>query len=617
MHIRECLVPLKIVDKKLAVLTLGDVLTWPQEVLLESINNDLRDRKPIRKIILKARQTGISTIVQGLQFSAAFALPRMQGMVIAHKSESSQHLLGMNKFYWDTSDYKRSGLYTTKHYAVNALGWEETGSKIRVITAGSKEGARSFTAQFVHGSEVAFWPDPQILMDGLANAVPREPFTSFILESTANGVGNWFYKAWQAAKAGEYEFDPLFFPWWRHPFYTADHIGLGYKAEQLFKFDDEEKIIAKGLKRALHLDDRDIRARLVWRRSILNTECGGDLDKLHQEFPTTDDEAFLSTGRNVFPLDQLKAVYEPMRPDRGRLEWVGESGGSVKFVADPSGPLHIYRYPSRRAHYMLGGDPSKAVMFGDYAVCQVINRATWEQCAVWRMRSADPVYFAEEMLKMGRYFNMGMLAPENNMSGGAVAAILQREYPNLYIHRKTNKVRGQIDQMVGWITNQQTKAEAIGNLQAAIREAATPESRERGVGIRIHDPATFEEMKGYVVLETGRFGNGDETQHDDTVMAMAIAMTCTMHEMHSLAFNHSSPALARAASGGVVVDANPTPVPSSLEYADALANQFDAVGAVDSGMASMDVDTGRLMFESGPDWGGYGSDGGGGYSDLD
>jgi hypothetical protein len=85
-----------------------------------------------------------------------------------------------------------------------------------------------------------------------------------------------------------------------------------------------------------------------------------------------------------------------------------------------------------------------------------------------------PAEFARELLKLGTFYNQGMIAPENNMSGAGVAELVRTDYNNIFIHQKANRVPGQIDQMYGWVTNMQTKAEAVGNLQAAIIDAAQP-----------------------------------------------------------------------------------------------------------------------------------------------
>lgn len=522
---------LKIVDKTLAVRQLGDCITPAQALLLRRVEQDLSDGLPVRYIILKARQMGFSTMVQGIMFTMAFLRDRMQGLVVAHRNDSSEHLLSINRTYWDTW-YARQA-YTERYAATNKLAWEETGSLLTITTASSLGAARGKTIQFLHGSEVAFWKDPDTLMTGLNQSVPRKPLTFQFLESTANGVGNWFHRTWKAAVAGDVEYRPLFYPWWLHPEYRGSEIGRAADLSRpLVFFDDDERLLFRFLKKK-RLSDVEAHDRLIWRRVILATECMGDLSKLHQEYPSTPEEAFVATGRNVFPVNQLRACYEPMIPDRGELV---DRGGRVRFVKNDNGPLAVYRYPSgntRSGAYLVGGDPAWSTG-GDYSCGQVLDRKTWEQCAVYRAK-VDAHEMGRQMMLLGRWYNQAVLAPEATKGGGATVEFLRaKEYPNIWMHRKSGRVKGQPDMAYGWITNVQTKHEAIGNLQSVIYDASLPHNRDRGLGIVIHDEHTYTELKEYVVLDNGNFGNSSGVPNDDTVMSLAIAITCTLYEQDTL-----------------------------------------------------------------------------------
>src|SRR5690606_35975904 len=117
-------------------------------------------------------------------------------------------------------------------------------------------------------------------------------------------------------------------------------------------------------------DGTDIHDMLIWRRAILATECSGSLDKFHQEYPTTPEEAFVATGSHVFDLRQLRAVYEPELGDKGKLI---PNRQSFRFIETPDGPLTIYRYPSPHEDYLIGGHSSFAAVW-DYGCLQVVNR---------------------------------------------------------------------------------------------------------------------------------------------------------------------------------------------------------------------------------------------------
>jgi hypothetical protein len=524
---------LHIVDKAGDDQRFGDVMAWPQKDLLSRVEADLAAGRNVRYIILKARQIGISTVIEGFMFATAMAKQNFQGLVVAHEQTSSQHLLRMTRYYYESFWAKKA--FPTRHLAVNQMAWHHVNSHVRIATAKNEKAGRSQTLQFLHGSEIAYWDKAEALMTGLQQSVSRRPGTAIFLESTANGVGGYFYNTWQQAVAGQTAYKPLFYPWWAHPEYCAEQIGLGYLAEGEFvPTDDEEKALMKFLARPRKVVQGEypamtplqIKSRLVWRREILGTECQGDLNKFHQEYPSTPDEAFIATGTNAFDLTRLRKVYEPIKGDRGRL--IEESNGKIRFIHDETGPLEIFKYPSQDrqfGYYLIGADGKKAVQsvtgsYGDYACAQVLNRKTWEQVARWRGR-LDQNSFGEELIKLGRFYGNALLAPETGIGGPGVAAhIVARGYPNIYRHRSPIQYQGMVDNQYGWITNSRTKTECIGNLQSALFDRT----------ILIHDPVTYSEMKNYVVLPTG-FGNADgKENYDDTVMALAIALTATKHE---------------------------------------------------------------------------------------
>ena len=541
---------LKIVDKELRTLRLGRHLTPPQRVLIEKVEEQMTDGVPVRAIILKARQMGFSTIVEAMMFQSCFTLPGLKGLVVAHEAPSAAALLGMSHHYWET--FWAADSYELKSKAANRLAWDMPNarqSSMTVRTAKNIKGGRGLTAHFLHNSEAAFYDRPEEFMTSMAQSLPRTPMSFQFIESTANGVGNWFHKFWLAAKAGDVAHVPVFFGWWEHPHYTADRIGLGHLADRpLTDTDDEEKLVWRFLT-SKGLDDRDAKSRLIWRRQILNTECHGDIAMLHQEYPLTDEEAFIATGRNVFNLKHLRRIYKPEPGRRGRLM---RDGSRVRFFEDDSGPWVIYREPRRDSWYTIGGDPSKAAQYGDYACAQVIDRRSWEQVAVFRERGTNPATFAQEMLKAGLYFNEALLAPETNMSGGAVAEILRTNYSNVWYHKKANRVPGQMDNTVGWVSGKQTKAEAIQNLQKAVLDAASDDMQAIGRGMVLHDHATYNEMMGYTQNENGDYENSiaENVHHDDTVMALAIAITVTMYEA-AMMIQQPTPGMPKPGAGMV------------------------------------------------------------------
>ena len=474
---------------------------WAQNEYIETFQTQWNQNKPVRIIVLKARQLGISTATGGLMFSLSFIHNDRNSLIVAHEMDSSEHLLGMSQRYWRT--YPFSPLYTPKYVSKKHLEWVETGSSIKVITAGNKDSGRSRTIHYLHASEVAFWDEAADLMLGLNQTVPNAPHTFIALESTANGIGDYFYDQWNAAVAGDTEYIPLFFPWWKHPDYTGTHIHL---STTLTNPSDDEKLLRK-----LGVSDDSI----VWRRWAIPNLCGGDIAKFNQEYPSSPEEAFISTGHNVFPIGPLTRVYEKMNGRRGRLHRDATQPNGIRFQPDASGPLTIFSPPSIEdrdwGRYMIGGDPTHTTR-GDPAVAQVINRRNYRQVAIFRGR-VDPSTFAEELAKLGAYYNDAMIATESTGPGYAtIGALVNMEYPHLWKSRWADKTPGIVATTYGWQTTHKSKEWAIGFLLKIIIDS----------DLQIHDSTTFTELRDYVSLEHGGYGPASNSGNDDTVMSLAI-----------------------------------------------------------------------------------------------
>jgi len=509
---------LSIADKRGRILPLMPNLA--QLDYLDEVQTQLKAGKPVRTITLKARQMGISTVTEAIIYGLSFVYHNSNGLVIANEVDNANHLLGMTDRYWETDPFKP--LYSTKYQAKNTLHWKETGSSIRTTTAGNKAAGRSRTIQFLHASEVAFWDNAETVMTGLMQAVPPFPRTIINIESTANGRGNYFHTHWMQAVAGENDYTPIFFPWWIHYEYRASYINLPTYA--LGDLDEEEKALLRLFDTGLVVGPRVYKLpqsvwedALAWRRWAIWNLTQGDIIKFHQEYPSTPEEAFVATGTNVFPQQHLLACFDERRGQRGRLV---RRGAGVEFIPDLAGPLTLFKKPSTNldlGHYVIGGDAT-ATMRGDFACAQVLNRRTFEQVAIYRGR-IDPAHFGEELAKLGIYYNTALMAPENEGPGYAtVGWLMNLDYPNMFQSTQADNLPGRFTGKYGWSSSYRTKDLAIGWLLRLLIERGT----------RIHDRKTFDEMDNYVTLEGGGYGNAAGEEHDDTVMAYAIAVTASI-----------------------------------------------------------------------------------------
>jgi hypothetical protein len=471
-----------------------------QLAVVRAVEEQFRARRPVRVIVLKARQVGISTVCQAIQFAWLFMIRPTAALTLAHNAEVARHLLEITQRYERYFPFRELSLprYRTR----NELTWD-FGSSVSIHTAKSTDAIRGRTIQALHGSEVAFWPNPQGLMAGMRQSIPNTHGSIITLESTANGVGDYFYDTWNAAVSGDSEFEPVFIPWFRHAEY-------GLKVfEPLGTLTAEERALRKGFK----VTDE----QLAWRRWAIQNLTGGDEIVFAQEYPATPEEAFIQSGQNIFKLPDLQAVMETAPAARGYLERMGS--GTPKFVADSSGPLKVYRRPSSRhdlGNYIVSGDPTFTTK-GDPAVIQVLNRVTYEQVAVWEQH-IDPISFAEELAKMALWYNNALVTCEIEGPGYATVGRLSEIYPRVWRHQWADKMPGsRHGNTYGWSTNWKRKEWSVGWLKKLIKDRT----------LVLHDQRTFEQLRNYGLTAKG-MANLDPNGHDDHVMSLAIGIICSI-----------------------------------------------------------------------------------------
>ncbi len=468
---------------------------------------------PVRIIILKARQIGFSTAVAGMFYYRATHRPLVKAEIVAHKADASTAIFNKMKMFQEESHPVLAPLVKASNAKEMLFENPSTDymerrvkpgmrSSIRIETAMDPDAGRSKTIHLLHLSEMAFWPKTaDATMNSLMNAVPPMPGTIVIIESTANGIGGRFYEEWQRAVQGQSPFVPLFFPWYGFTDYSM-------KPEDDFEATEEEK--------ELIADYGVTDEQLAWRRWCILSNCSGNLDAFHQEYPSTPEEAFIATGCPVF---DVKAIDKALRvaPDPikvGRVLDVNEGGEHrAKFQTQARGYLKIWQPPVDGVEYVIGIDVALGVKDGDYSVMEVIRKDTREQVAEWHGH-IDPDLLGTEAVFLGRYYNLALLAPEVNNHGIAtVNAIRRYRYPRLYRRVKDGQVNDKTTSTYGWQTTQVTKPKIISMLTRGLRESAT----------KIKSRAALSECLTYVVEEDGRKTSAQIGCHDDRVMALAIA----------------------------------------------------------------------------------------------
>jgi hypothetical protein len=497
-----------------------------QKKCLDIIRQQKKANKPIRVIWLKARQLGISTFCEGLIFHDTANNPFRNSMIIAHEDKATQNLFSMSKLFHEELP---PAIRPMKKYSnESALTFENPTnndnekymnpglrSKITVATAKNVQTARSNTIHNLHASEVAFWDDATTLMTGMLQCIPDTPNSMVFIESTANGVGGWFYDFWKRSERGETDYIPIFLAWFDNPDYSRDFATQQEKAEFIAEaskvgYDSANNVIKTEelmLKEQFDLSWE----QLHWRKWCINNKCNGDLEQFHQEYPSTPDEAFIVSGRPVFPAYILKE-YEKNIKKPERIGDIDTKNGSVYFVDNPHGNIMIWQEPRPGQFYVSGADVAEGLSHGDYSV-NVILDDKYNLCAVWHGHT-DPDLFGEEIVKMAKYYNDAYVGVEVNMHGGTtLRRINELEYYNIYYQKNYSKISGDVSQKPGWLTNQRTKPLMINTLIRFVREK----------WLGAFWDTFISECFTYTKDDDGKT-NAQVGCHDDTIMAMAIAL---------------------------------------------------------------------------------------------
>ena len=501
---------LKIRDKEGRVIPFR--MNKPQQRLYDTIREQWRQGKPVRIIILKARQMGFSTLTEAIIFWLAATAFNVECMIVAHTAEATQNLFQMSKRFYDhlprqirplqkASNGQELVFNKPARYKGNAVGLN---SRIRCATAGGEGIGRSSTLTAVHLSEFAWWPNPKLdTLIGLLQAVPDRPGTMVIIESTANGYEE-FKKQWDKAVAAQAEgregFIPIFFAWFEMDEYRRE-VPPGFT-----RTPEEEELAA-----TFGLCDE----QLAWRRWCIENNCGGDLNKFHQEYPATPDEAFIATGACAFHKPTLvlrrKQVMDT-RWERGSFRTEKDDAGrilSYRWEPDSRGPIRIRVKPEKNVPYVLGGDT--AGTGSDFFAAHVLDNRTGDQVAVLHHQFGERM-FAEQMYCLGLYYNTALIGVETNYSTFPQELLTWMEYPKLYVRQRVDTYTGKLIDAFGFETTTKTRPLIIDGLKDVAKQAIET----------IHDYDTLGEMLTFVYDEQWK-PQAEEGEHDDLVLSLAIA----------------------------------------------------------------------------------------------
>ena len=486
--------------------------------------------KPVRLIILKPRQPGVSTYVQAKYLHKTATAFNKTALVVAHTDKSTNAIFNKTKFMYDNLPAIIKPLRKASNAQELIFDKPSTdksdgfglNSRFKIATAGGSGIGRSDTHHFVHLSELAFYEgDAKQIFIGIMQSVPKTKDSCVIIESTAQGF-NFFKEMWDKACNKENEFVPLFFSWFDHEEY------------QMPVTEDERERIMNNLneyeKTLVELFNLPAE-RIKWYRWSLENDCQGDTDLMKQENPSTPEEAFLHTGRPVFDLAKVQKRIEILRSryktkpfEIGDLEY---TGGMVKFISNKYGVVKIFKHPERNQPYTVGSDTAAGLKDGDYSTASVGDNVTCEQVAAIKIHM-EPEPFGFELFKLAKYYNNALLCIEVQEDGHGYTTVKEVQklgYFNQYKRANIDKIHEDKQQTFGWKNTSTTRPVVIDRIRAVVRES--PET--------INDLDTLLDMTTFIYKDSGK-PEHEIGCHDDTIFAFAL-----QHEARSQQRAYSAP----------------------------------------------------------------------------
>jgi len=483
-------------------------------------------------VILKGRQLGITTISLALDLYWHFMHPGLQGTLTTDTEENRDMFRTTLAMYMDglPKEFKIPILAHNR----NQLSLKNR-SRIFYQVAGLRaKGSlgRGKAITYLHGTETSSWGDEEGLASLLASLAETNPDRLYTFESTARGF-NMFHDMYTTAKRARTQ-RAIFCGWWRNELYSLDPEGQTYKVYWDGKLTGEEKEWVRDIKKLYGVE---INSRQIawWRWKML--EGIKDDSLMYQEFPPTEDYAFVMTGTSFFSnarctdaMKKLKKIpYESYRYSFG----VNFHDTEVLKSTERLATLKIWEEPVDTAYYVIGADPAYGSSdWADRFCIQVLRVYAdgLEQVASFATSEMNTYQFAWVIAHLAGAYKNSTLNLEINGPGQAVinelrnlkrqaAAMgtalgkdLMDVYGNMqnYIWRRNDTIGG-LSNSIGWMTTAATKERMLTYMKDYF---------ERGM-LDIYDIDTIEEMK--TTIRDGSSIEASGRNKDDRVIATALA----------------------------------------------------------------------------------------------
>lgn len=544
-------------------------LTRPQRRFVARLEELRLAGKPIRIILLKARQWGGSTVSQ--LYMAWLMLVHKVGLnslIIAHQGTATDEIKDMFdrmiKRYPVGLLYELGASYDNNEPKMVAVGKSgaifrvpQRNCKVKLGTAERPDSSRGGDYNLVHCSEVGIWKktdgkSPEDIVRSACSGILLEPYTMIVYESTANGTGNFFQREYDAAKRGQSQFEAMFVSWFDIERYSIPIDDLVAFAIHLYENRNNEN----------ENSTREESGRYLWWLWNMGATLEGinwyikerakynDHGQMASEYPSDDIEAFVHSGARVFDKYKVEALRPACRPPRyiGDVYADADEGEdalrNIRFAEDHQGMLWIWALPEIDEQVEIANRYLTIVDIGgrwkkaDWSVIVVFDRLFMMDggkpsvVAQW-YGHIDMDRLAWKAAQIAAFYDNALLVIESNtaetkdknrnVDGDQSFYILNQikgVYNNMYARKQSeDDIINKVPRKYGFHTNVSTKPMIISTLVKVVREAMYVERDVRCLDEYI----TYEKVGSSFGAIPGK--------HDDLLMTRAIGMHICFYEM--------------------------------------------------------------------------------------
>lgn len=546
-------------------------LNRPQRTLITRFELRRLQNKPIRLVLLKARQWGGSTATQ-IYFAWLQLMHKvgLNSLIVAQVKDTSNEILDMfDRMLKQYPDYM---LNLEPGQATQPV-WVGVGNsgnihripprncKVKIGTAEKPDSARGGDYNLLHFSEVAIWKKtegktPEAIIRSASSGVLLIPYTAIVYESTANGTGNFFQREYDAAKNGQSQFEALFIAW-----YDIEQYAQPFQNEEDKRLFAEKLYLNRNNRYAP--TDREEPGQYLWwlfqkgatleaiNWYVSERKKYADHGDMASEYPSDDEEAFVHSGARVFDKHKVEILRKACRPPKftGDIYADSDTGEkaleNLRFSADSQGLLCIWNMPDTEPdetitdRYLTVVDVGGRSKKSDFSVIVVFDRLFMadgdkpEVVAQW-YGHIDIDLLAWKAAQIAAFYDDSLLVIESNtlethdrerqVEGDQSQFILNQIkaiYPNLYARKQSEEeITEGFPRKYGFHTNVATKPMIISNLVKVIRQSLYIERDQR----------CLDEYITYERKPNGSYG-AIIGKHDDLLMTRAIALHICFNEM--------------------------------------------------------------------------------------